>query len=277
MNSFLTLLSYFPLALLQRIAGVLSAVIFHIIRYRRSVASDNLQHSFPDASKTQIDSLCRQAYRNLAEVVLESIKLNTLSDQAIKRRMKFTNTEVLQWDQRSVILVGAHYANWEWLARRIYIESPNPVHGIYKPLHNPSADRFIKKVRGTEMHLFPKEDMVRTALQLRGKPFTICLLSDQSPSNLKSSVWIDFLGRDTAFSTGLARLSTVLNAPVFYMDNQRLSQGMYQVQFTALGLAQKGAELEFMRAYAKQLEQSIRTRPEPWIWTHRRWKHTREE
>jgi KDO2-lipid IV(A) lauroyltransferase len=32
---------------------------------------------------------------------------------------------------------------------------------------------------------------------------------------------------------------------------------------------------ELTRLYAEQLEKSIRENPEYWLWTHKRWKHSR--
>jgi len=35
-------------------------------------------------------------------------------------------------------------------------------------------------------------------------------------------------------------------------------------------------EGEISEAYIKQLEEAIKKQPEIWLWSHRRWKHTRD-
>ncbi len=274
MGLFLTLVSRLPLPLLYAGAWLLSLPLFYLLRYRRREARDNLRRAFPDWTEAQVARACRLTYFRLAEVLAETIKLQALSAEAIKKRVRLIGADRLGWDKRTpIIIVGAHQGNWEWLFQRLVLQSPHNAYGIYKPLHNRVADRFIKKVRarfGVEMVAY--RDFGRHAARRRQD--SCIMMGDQSPSSHKGIVWVRFFGRQTAFYSGLARLSAMFQLPVFYVSLKRVRRGVYQAEFESLGVAGKGEEEAFTQLYASKIEAAVSAYPEGWLWTHRRWKRS---
>ncbi len=68
-----------PFFLLYRLADGLYLLLFYVIRYRRRVVTDNLKKAFPQFSKKTISAIAKESYRNLSDIILESIKGLTLS------------------------------------------------------------------------------------------------------------------------------------------------------------------------------------------------------
>ena len=88
-----------------------------------------------------------------------------------------------------------------------------------------------------------------------------------------------FLHQDTPFYPGSERLARSLNLPVFYVEMVRLKRGYYEATFVPVAEPPytdlpNGAILEH---YRDLLEVTINAHPSDWLWSHKRWKHHREE
>ena len=69
-----------------------------------------------------------------------------------------------------------------------------------------------------------------------------------------------------------------MNDAVFYVDMQRPSRGHYTVNFELITKDPASLpENEVTRLFFQRLEQTIRRDPRFYLWSHKRWKRTREE
>ena len=85
-----------------------------------------------------------------------------------------------------------------------------------------------------------------------------------------------FLGRDTAFLYGAEKFARQYDYPVIYYSVDKTRRGRYTVTFSLLS-EHPASEPQYsiVERYARRLEDDIRRRPELWLWSHRRWKLTR--
>jgi KDO2-lipid IV(A) lauroyltransferase len=268
---------FIPFPVLYRLSDGLTWG-FYRTGYRRSVVYGNLRRCFPEKTAAEIDRLAHESYRNLADVTLESIKALTLPVAEIHRRMNYRGYEhVNRWlDQgRSVVLVGAHYNNWEWAALTVGREFHGRAVGIYKPLTNLSTDRWFnrKRSRAANITLVPMKDTGKALQQYKGQPSVFMLITDQSPSNRKAVHWVDFFGQPTACLPGADLIARQYDYPVVEYVIHRLRRGQYELVFSPVedepAARQKG---EITRLFMEKLENTIRRAPENWLWSHRRWK-----
>ena len=88
------------------------------------------------------------------------------------------------------------------------------------------------------------------------------LITDQWPSG-NDRYWTTFLGQETAFLNGAERIAKMMNFPVFYCELTKKRRGYCEAEFTEM--------------FARYLEQTIRREPAYWLWSHKRWKASREE
>jgi len=271
-------LGIIPFFVLYPLSELVSFVLYRIVGYRKNVVRDNLTRSFPNLDKKSLRRLERLSYKNLSDVLLEGIKGFTMTRGQIRRRHLVVNPEILdsfKSEGRTVITLPSHYGNWEWgsLSPGLYIKDFKIV-AFYKPLTNPYADRFVRKNRSrTSTMLASIYKTNATFDSLKNEMTAYIMAADQSPSNTKSAVWVDFLGRKTAFLHGPEKYATRYNCPVFFVDIQRVKRGFYRLELILL--SDNPAELEpgeITRRYAGKLEEAILKKPENWLWSHRRWK-----
>ena len=100
--------------------------------------------------------------------------------------------------------------------------------------------------------------------------------SDQTPTKNKKSYWLNFLNQETVVFTGAERYAREYNLPVFYVSVSKIKRGFYKVKFTLI--TEKPNDLEFGKVtdlYMSKLENDIITSPQYWLWSHKRWKHTK--
>ncbi|MFN0014984.1 MAG: lysophospholipid acyltransferase family protein [Saprospiraceae bacterium] len=271
-----------PFWLLYRLSNGLSFLLYRVIGYRRAVVQDNLRRSFPEKTEAERAVIARHSYRNLTDVMLETLKSYTLPVREIGRRCVSVNPDVLNrhLDQgQSVLLCGGHYGNWEYSGVAMSPCLRGIMIGSYKPIANTYMNAFVNHTRSrTGMLLVPMEDTV-SVLRRRvqaGMPSVYLLLTDQSPSNRKTAQWVPFLNQDTPHLPGLDVLSRKFQLPVVFCQVQRVRRGFYEIEYSDIGPDPATAnESDMTRAFAQKLESVIRERPEGWLWSHKRWKMKR--
>ncbi|QKZ13091.1 lysophospholipid acyltransferase family protein [Spirosoma sp. KUDC1026] len=274
------LLSRLPLTVLYGLSDFLYFLLLYVVRYRKRVVLENLRLSFPEKSPAEIKSIARGFYRNLTDLIVETIKMPALSADELRKRVQFTNAEIVKQQLQAgqaVVGMASHSSNWEWIPSSSVLHGM-PADSIYKPLNNPFFEKLMREIRSTfgavpvPMHTLPR----RMAAQ-KDSPRIIALVADQVPDVPEQAFWTDFLHHDTPFYPGTERLARSRQLPVFYTHINRIRRGYYQVTFTAIGQPPytdlpEGAILE---RYRDLLEETIRAYPSDWLWSHKRWKHWR--
>lgn len=274
------LIAITPFWLLYRLADGLSGLLFHLIRYRRRTVMANLQLAFPADSPAHRRHLAREAYRNLADILLETVKGFTLSREDIRRRYRILQPEMIDeacHEGRSVITLTAHTANWEWGALSLPVFVQAPVYVVYKPIKNYWIDRYIKKQRARfGARLTKMTQTGRTIVRNRTTPSAFIFAADQSPSDTRNAHWVPFFGRETAFIHGFSKLAAQTGYALCYLEIARVRRGYYTARLERMPDPASFADPADLTAwFARRAEQTLQTNPADWLWTHRRWKRQR--
>jgi KDO2-lipid IV(A) lauroyltransferase len=279
---FSTLIGLLPFWVLYLFSDFLRFVLYNVVGYRKAVVEDNLSKCFPEKDEKEIKRLIRLSYKNLADVTVESFKGFTMSERQIIAHHKALNPEIVESyfnEGRSIIFLPNHYGNWEWGAMSPPPQLNQDCVVLYKPLSNKLLDRYVRKNRSrTGTFLGSIFKTARIFEERKNKVTAYIMASDQSPSNAKKSIWVNFLGRETAFLHGPEMYARKYNYPVVFVDIQRVKRGFYTMFFTVLSdQPNKMKPGEITTLYAKKLEEVIREKPENWLWSHKRWKLKRTE
>ena len=272
--------SIIPFWLLYKIADFLAWVLKTVVGYRKKVVLAQLKLAFPYKSDKEIQKIMHDSYKNLADIIVESIKGFTMSETDYRKRFIFVNPEVanqLHKQGKSSIHVAAHYGNWEWGAMTYPLWVEKPVLGFYKPLSNPYIEAYGKMKRGRYgMTLIPIGETSAAFKKYADEATTYVFVSDQSTWSDKAH-WVTFLGQDTACPPGVDKYARQLNAAVYYIELNRVNRGFYEVKLELLAEPnQETQEGEITGLFMSKLEKILHQKPENWLWSHKRWKKKRE-
>lgn len=283
--AFFYALSLLPMSVLYCLSDMGYVLIYHLLRYRRDIVRANLTSSFPEKSKDEIIAIERRFYRWFADYFLESVKLLSISEKELRRRFTIIHAEAVEEDfkaGRSAAGILGHYCNWEWLSCIGIAFSPERKMGlVYKPIGNRIFDRLFLKLRSTVGGVpVPKNDILRYLLQYR-KEGTMSLfgyIADQSPRWQNIHLWVPFLNHDTPVFTGAERIMRKMNNAVYYVEMSRPRRGYYTCTFHLITREPHTLpEHDITRRFFALLEASVKRTPHLYLWTHNRWKRTREE
>lgn len=281
------LLSLLPLRALYLLSDALFFPLYYCIRYRRPIVRKNLAESFPDKGKEEIVRIEKQFYHFLCDYMVETVKLSSMSKKQIKRRMTFSGADEmakkLEKEGKNFCFVYlGHYCNWEWIASLPYWMPESVRCGqIYHPLYNKAFDKLLLSLRnrfGGEC--IPMKETLRRIIELKraGQKTVIGFISDQAPKWNSIHHWTDFLHHDTPVFTGTEKIGKQVDALIYYADVKRVRRGYYHCEFKQLADGIKTIpDYEVTDMYIRHLERMIAAAPSFWLWSHNRWKRTKEE
>lgn len=283
---FLYLVALLPLWILYGIADFMYLLIFTgIVPYRKKVVRKNLKASFPKLSKREIQKIEHRFYRQFVDYIVETIKINHISDRQIKKRITFEGLDLIDDlidEGKSVVAYLSHCGNWEWVPSitlniRHLIEKEVAFCQVYRPLKNKWFDTYMLRLRSRfNSRSFPMKNVFRDLLRLKrdNMPSVTGFMSDQNPRKRTDSYVTMFLNQPTAFIGGTETIARKLQMAVVYFDISKPKRGHYKIK---IHLISKDASVEpensITEKYVRLLEQTIRTTPHIWLWTHKRWRN----
>lgn len=273
-----SILSRLPFSWLHSLSDFVTFVLFSVIGYRRKVVEGQLKKCFPEWNDAKIKHIAKESYRNLSDVLLESFKTASLPADKMAERYKIRNPEVVEKlvaNGKDLIGIGSHCNNWEWASVAVPRKLSPILVTLYKPLVNPLIDQHVKDVRekaGTQMVSIRE---TRTIFEQKSeKPRIFMFVADQSPSNMREAIWLDFLGQDTACLHGPEKYQEQTELDVVYFHVYRVKRGFYEVAITQIFPSKDNP---LTHQFMALLEKDVIDDPEGWLWTHKRWKRRREE
>lgn len=278
---FFKLVGYTPIAILHIKSIFLSWLLRKIFKYRHSIVQSNLRNSFPNKTESERAFIEKSFYRNFTDTLLESFMLFSISKNNLKRRMKLVNPEVFQRlnkQNKGAIIIGAHYNNWEWMALSLSLYAEQDVYSVYKPLNNTLLNSLIKKARSRfGAKIIPMKSFAKTVLQNKYKATLNIMLADQSPHKSKLDFYCSFLNQDTPVYLGPEKLVKAANLELLFAEVQRVKRGFYELKIVSLTDQITEMKHGATHAHVKHLEKLIQSNPHSWLWSHKRWKHSRKK
>jgi KDO2-lipid IV(A) lauroyltransferase len=269
--------SLLPFAVLYGLSDFLFAVLYYIVGYRKKVVLENIRKSFPNKTSKEHNDIARKFYHHLCDLVVESLKIFTISQKQVHKRMICKNPEVVNkyFDQnKSVVLAGGHYNNWELFAVAIDEIIKHQSIGIYLPLANKFFDEKMRFTRSKFGLRMISTRIVKQVFEEEKSNLTATIFAiDQSPSKPDNCYWMQFLNQDTGVSFGTEKYAKEYNYPIIFGRVQKPKRGHYVLEFeVACENPQQTAKGEITQKITSMLEADIIKQPEFWLWSHRRWK-----
>lgn len=274
-----------PMRVLYLLSDVLYVLIYKIAGYRIKVVRKNMKASFPDKSEEEIRRMEREFYHHFSDYIVETIKLAHISLEEVQQRAFLKNPELvdrlMEKGHTCFILLMGHYGNWEWFSSASSRFEDSRIYQIYRPLNNKAFDRLFIRLR-THFGSFgiKKNDTIRDIIKLKQDKTrsVVIFLADQTPSKANLHYWTQFLNQESAILTGPERIARKLDLPVIFLDTKKVKRGYYTVDMHLITETPKQTpEFWITEQYARLMEKCILRNPAFWLWTHKRWKHKRNE
>jgi len=279
----LWLLTWLPLTVLYVFSDFIYLILYYIAGYRRDVVLENLSLAFPEKSSEEIRTISKKFYRYLCDYFIESIYLINMSERECSRRYQYKNPELLNQfyeKDKNIILAISHYGNWEW-ACNLNHYCNFIIFGVYKPLSNKLFDRLFIYMRGRygsiPVHMKHTFRYIKKSMD-RKELFALYLVGDQRPPTGDLEFWTTFLKQETPVITGMDKIARKYDFPVIFMNVQRPRRGYYEVSFEVI-CDDPSARKPFVisEKYIRCVEKLIHSRPEYWLWSHKRFKYKAEQ
>ena len=280
------MVSLLPLWFLHGVSSLMSVILFHVVRYRRRVVHENLLSAFPNLSERRCRMIERRFYTHFCDLVVESIKYFSISEKEMRSRMQFKGIELLEESCRNGRSCGiylGHYGNWEWISSMPLWMDPKLClcTQLYHPMENYVTDQLLLYTRnrfGGVSITADKSIKYMVNYRRQGKPILVGFIADQAPFWDNIYYWSQFLNHETPWFTGAERIMQKLDMDVYYVDIRRIKRGRYVGEYKRITTDPKSHEQFWItEQYAQLLERTICRAPSYWLWSHRRWKRTKEE
>jgi len=174
---------------------------------------------------------------------------------------------------KGLILVTAHFGNWELLARRAILEG----FAVTVIARQGDDARFnaltdwLRENGGYEVHA--RGASPRLLLQRLKQNKIVAILPDQKSDD----VFVPFFGKLAGTVGGPAVLALKTGAPIVPMFCPRLPNGTYQVvicpEINTQPTGDAKADTQRIMADINQsIEDIVRRYPDQWLWLHDRWR-----
>lgn len=269
-----------PLSAARGLGRSLGRFVFSVLGYRKNVTLSNLRRAFPEKSSEDIERIARGAYENAGTSLFELVWFPRMSREEIQRQVRFDKPEILieaHGRGKGVLVLTAHFGNWELLGQAIWATFGFPFSGIAKTQSNRLIDRSINERRKRlGVKVIPMETSLREVLRVLRDGELVAIVADQAAP--KENVPVEFFGTMVPTHQGPSAFSLKTGAAIVAMFAVRASDGTYDVRVIDVPSAGLSADseadvVELTQRHVKITEEVIRQFPDHWLWMHKRWKH----
>lgn len=276
--------SFIPFFLLQRASLLFYFLVFYLLRLRRKQVRKDLLKSFPEKPKRELIKIEQDIYKNMCQMLCETLKSFSMKKEAMLKRVCFKNPEYLDnlfKQKKSCVLYFSHSYNWEWLVS-MGIRFPDEAVDIYKRIHNKFLDDYILSRRTffggglVDQRTFPRylTGLMRKNF-LETDPKAFIMIADQRPRKSQESISLNFLNRKTDFLVGPEKMARRFDLEMIYLKMTQKKIGYYEISFVPFGKpSQEEALGTLTKKLVTKLESEIREDPKSWFWLHNRWKES---
>lgn len=229
---------------------------------------------------SQARRIIQASYRQLGAGVLELLRLPVVDRAYVDRYITIEGLERFEAARaagRPVILLTAHYGNWE-LSSIVTGLNGYPIVALARAQEKfPRLYRLLVSYRESKgctiIHKGGAMKRLIAALEA-GRP--VGIVGDQAS---RQGLFVDFFGRPALFATGPFALAHRNHAVIFPAFIHRVGGSFHRIVVEPpielpRHLPKEDAVRWGIEAFAEALTRHIAEDPRQWLWMHKRWKYT---
>lgn len=264
----------------RKLSGLLTFIFYYLVPIRKETVIENITNAFPEYDEKKIQSIAYNTYKSFLTAFIEILYLPKISRQELKAAVDCPNKDLIETkfkEEKGVILLSAHFGNWEYVAASVALQLNIPFSVVVKPQRNPYVSDWMNNVR-TRWN----NDVVSLGLSIRKIYQTlkekkiVAMVADQRGP--QESIKVEFFGRKVSVHMGPAALALKTGSPILYGIPVRQKNYSYKIvmhEISKDNLPEDDEEkiIELSQRHTAYLESFIREHPEQWLWMHKRWKY----
>ena len=197
-----------PLWLGYRVAAAVSEICYHFFHRQRRALNENMAWVLRSSDRREVDALARRAFRNFGKFVIDFIHFPSMSRDAVRRRLVFS-----QWPEldeaidagRGVIIVTMHFGIWDLGAAALaaYGYPTNAIADTFG--YGPMDDLVHGSREKLGMKVIPMERVGPGVFRALKRGEVLAMLIDVPAPG--QTITVDFLGAPAEVSTAPARIA----------------------------------------------------------------------
>ncbi len=268
------------LKLSRKLSPAIAALFYYLIPIRKATVLENLRNAFPTYSKNKIREIAFGSYKSFAITLVEILSFPSTSIMDIQKAVNCKNPELIidrYNSNKGVILLSAHFGNWEFMATSMGVQLNIPLAVVVKEQRNPYVTDWMNRERTKwNNSVVPLGISIRNVYQTLKMKQIVAMVADQRGS--EEGIKVNFFGRNISVHTGPAALALKTGAPILYGISVRQKDYTYDTTFTEISKESLSGSSEekikqLSQKHMSYLENIVRENPEQWLWMHKRWKH----
>ncbi|WP_326987169.1 lysophospholipid acyltransferase family protein [Chryseobacterium sp. MP_3.2] len=275
----LFLISKLPLRILYLFSDLIFFFNYYFVGYRKSIVLENLQKSFPNKDKSELEQIRKKFFHNFSDYIVETIRSFTISQNEVRVRVQHLNQDLFHEAKKegeNIILLAGHVFNWEWFNALASVVPQEHSHPVYRKVQSKFWEDQIKKIRNSFGNkALEAGEVMRHIFRNKNDGNTIYMfVADQTPHISFVDTGLEFLHQKTPVFTGYDKLATRMNLTFIYCEMKKVKRGYYQINYHKITPdGEKFVENEVLKKFHQLLENTINKRPDNYLWSHRKWKY----
>jgi len=273
-----------PRGLVWRAGATVGWLAYFALPEARKLARANLNmvygDTLPSCEKSRIG---RVSCQNFATTLLTFFWSPRLNRQSLAKIVEVDEAGLqlarnLQAQGRPIVFITLHYGDWELLGLMTGLYD-FPMTIPTRTMRNAAVEMVFTRLRALTGHrIIPRRHAAGKLLKALQRRECIALLIDQHVPVTLGGIWCRFFGVPALATPATAQLALHSGAAIVGAVAHPLPGGRYRITYgPIIDTTQTGNKTADIQAITQHCldfcEGIIRTRPEFWLWSYKRWKN----
>ena len=264
----------------ETIGERLGRLAFRLAKSRRTRTISNLALAFPEKGESERFNIARGVFEHFGRVMCDFVRTESRSEEEVLGSITVEGHEHLERARamgKGVIVVTAHFGNWERMGQYMTLTGDSPFNVIVRDAANNDLNNLVFQMRtAAGLGTISRGNAARSVLTSLKRNEIVGILPDQ---NAWDTTFLPFFGIPCGTVLGPAVLGERAGAPLVPIWCVRTGPGKFKFILEEPLKPEAGFDNAegLMRSYNRALERVVREYPEQYLWMHDRWKSARQE
>lgn len=266
-----------PRPIAKLICDSIAWFAYRVNAKHRKIAFANLDLVYGDTiTQERKTEIVKNSYKNSVYSLYEFIDNQDLDLTGFEKKINVVNEDVILdalASKRSIILITAHYGNWEFGNTYIPLKY-GPTTMVGRPMNNKYLNKELDETRTrNNTQMLTKKDASRGLVKALKDGRILGLVIDQ---HYRNGIDVQFLGQKVKQTDSTSRLAVKFDAlivPLFFvMEDFGKYKAVFYEPIDCRNFEGENDMYALTQAQADVMTKHILSLPDQWLWQHSRFK-----